>query len=426
MPVLPTYPGVYIEEIPSGVRTIIGVATSITAFIGRAKKGPHDQPVTIFSFGDYERSFGGLWNNSTMSFAVRDFFLNGGTQAVIVRVHKNAVPARIRIPTGFPPPNDELSLVALSPGTWGDSLSVKIDYKTKTPGDTSLFNITISEENGANEKFFNVSLNKTNSGYLPRVLDQGSTLMNVDKDTSGNYLLPNQRPVDTGTTAVTTQHPLASPPMSPPGSPPGSALTQSSDGDQITDNELYAGTNMQADKEGMYALENTDLFNLLCIPPYAASSSDIILAADDKPTDVTTALIAAADTYCITRRAVFLVDSHSTWNTLAKADTSFTTLNYPNLVSNYSTIFFPRLKEANSLMKNQIEEFVPCGAVAGIISRTDAQRGVWKSPAGLDASLKGVTQLSVPLTDDENGVLNKLGINCLRSFPVYGSLVWGS
>jgi phage tail sheath protein FI len=87
MPVTPTYPGVYIEEIPSGVRTITGVATSITAFIGRAQRGPVDEPVTINSFGDFERVFGGLWQKSKLGFAVRDFYLNGGSQAVIVRLY---------------------------------------------------------------------------------------------------------------------------------------------------------------------------------------------------------------------------------------------------------------------------------------------------------------------------------------------------
>jgi len=73
-----SYPGVYVEEIPSGVRTITGVATSVTAFIGRARKGPIDEAVDITSFADFERTFGGLWNDSSMSFAVRDFYLNGG------------------------------------------------------------------------------------------------------------------------------------------------------------------------------------------------------------------------------------------------------------------------------------------------------------------------------------------------------------
>ena len=69
MPVQPTYPGVYIEELPSGVRTITGVATSITGFIGKALRGPADQPVTITSFADYERTFGGLHRDMTLSYA---------------------------------------------------------------------------------------------------------------------------------------------------------------------------------------------------------------------------------------------------------------------------------------------------------------------------------------------------------------------
>ena len=86
MPVAPTYPGVYVEEIPSGVRTITGVATSITAFIGRALRGPTNEAITINSYADFERIFGGLWNDSRLGFAVRDFYLNGGSQAIVVRL----------------------------------------------------------------------------------------------------------------------------------------------------------------------------------------------------------------------------------------------------------------------------------------------------------------------------------------------------
>src|SRR4051812_38534256 len=90
MPVQVSYPGVYIEEIPSGVHTIIGVATSITAFIGRARSGPVNDPVIINGLGDFERRFGGLGVDYPMSYAVRDFFLNGGAQAVIVRLFHGA------------------------------------------------------------------------------------------------------------------------------------------------------------------------------------------------------------------------------------------------------------------------------------------------------------------------------------------------
>ena len=98
MPVTTTYPGVYIEEIPSGVRTIVGVATAITAFIGRALKGKVNEPIRIQSFADFERTFGGLWGKSTMSYSVQHYFLNGGSDAVIVRVVNGATQATISLP----------------------------------------------------------------------------------------------------------------------------------------------------------------------------------------------------------------------------------------------------------------------------------------------------------------------------------------
>ena len=85
MPIAPTYPGVYIEEVPSGVRTITGVATSITAFVGFAARGTLNEPKLVQSFAEYERSFGGLSALSTMSYAVFQFFQNGGRDALIVR-----------------------------------------------------------------------------------------------------------------------------------------------------------------------------------------------------------------------------------------------------------------------------------------------------------------------------------------------------
>ena len=95
MAVALSYPGVYIEELPSGVHAIAGVATSITAFIGRALRGPTDQPVMVESFGDFTRSYGGLWIDATLGYAVQQFFLNGGNQALIVRAHNGATAAHL-------------------------------------------------------------------------------------------------------------------------------------------------------------------------------------------------------------------------------------------------------------------------------------------------------------------------------------------
>jgi phage tail sheath protein FI len=123
---------------------------------------------------------------------------------------------------------------------------------------------------------------------------------------------------------------------------------------------------------------------------------------------------------------MMIVDPPSAWGDKTEARDGFTDPNSTIPRSRNAALFFPRLVQSNPLHDNQMEPFAPCGAVAGIFARTDTQRGVWKAPAGLDATLKGVPQLSVPLTDEENGELNPLGLNCLRAFPIAGRVVWGS
>jgi phage tail sheath protein FI len=91
-----------------------------------------------------------------------------------------------------------------------------------------------------------------------------------------------------------------------------------------------------------------------------------------------------------------------------------------------AALYFPRFRAADPLRENRLSVFAPCGAVAGIYARTDAQRGIWKAPAGLDASVSGAAQLVATLTDGENGQLNPRAINCLRSFPAFGRVVWGA
>jgi phage tail sheath protein FI len=91
-----------------------------------------------------------------------------------------------------------------------------------------------------------------------------------------------------------------------------------------------------------------------------------------------------------------------------------------------TAVYFPRVLQPNPLQEGRLGDFAPCGVIAGIIARTDANRGVWKAPAGLDATLRGVSALAVKLTDGDSGQLNPIGANCLRSFPVNGRVVWGS
>ena len=182
--------------------------------------------------------------------------------------------------------------------------------------------------------------------------------------------------------------------------------------DGLTLNQAnFIGTGKEGDKQGLYALENADLFNILCLPPYLAIG------------DVDQPLVAVAGAYCEKRRAMLLVDPPSGWTSKDAAKSGIAAL---GTNSKNAALIFPRLRQPNPLRDNQQEDFAPCGAVAGVFARTDTQRGVWKAPAGLDAVLVGVPQLSVPLTDPENGELNPLGINCLRSMPPGLRVVWGA
>jgi len=125
---------------------------------------------------------------------------------------------------------------------------------------------------------------------------------------------------------------------------------------------------------------------------------------------------------------MLVLDPPSGWTSKATAvkQVSDPNTDFVGTTSKNSALFFPRVNEANPLHDNQLETFAPCGAVAGVFARTDGQRGVWKAPAGQDAVLVGVPELSVSLTDAENGELNPLGVNCLRAFPIVGRVVWGA
>ena len=402
MPIVTTYPGVYIEEIPSGVRTIIGVSTSITAFVGRALKGPTNEPVIIHSFGDYERIFGGLWIHSTMSYAVQQYFLNGGTDGAIVRLTKDAVRAEFELP----PESGSLKLLleAKSEGAWGSNLQISIDHDTRDLMENEveklgekIFNIAIELVNSADKKqilskeaFLNVTLDPDDSRFIGKILSQESNLVQIpDPYMGGSTSFPSIRPAET------------SDPILP--------STAGSDGNELT-HEEYEGS--ENDKTGIYALKKTDIFNIMCIPPFTPIQ------------DVASSTWAAALTLCKEKRAFLLIDPPIDWTSkeAAKENVDYLRGAFPD----HAAIYFPRIKMADPLKENRLEEFVPCGVVAGIYARIDAQRGIWKAPAGTDTAMAGVQELKIRLTDGENGELNPLGINCLRNFPVVNNIVWGA
>src|SRR5215475_10671686 len=146
MPIQPTYPGVYIQEIPSGVRTITGVSTSIAAFFGRTQKGPINKAVRCLSYSDFLREFGGGHSSSELGSSVNQFFGNGGTDCYIVRLAHNAKKADIALRNlaGVA----VLRVMAKDAGTWGNNVRLVVDYNTTNPDETFNFYVT-QEEGGA-------------------------------------------------------------------------------------------------------------------------------------------------------------------------------------------------------------------------------------------------------------------------------------
>jgi uncharacterized protein len=647
MPVAPTYPGVYIEEIPSGVHTITGVSTSITAFIGYTARGTVDDPVHVFSFADFERAFGGLAVDSPLSYCVKHFFQNGGSEAYVVRVAQNAVAASVTLcnTAGV----KALEVTASSAGTWGNSLKIDVDYDTTNP--SSLFNVRVSEfviQDGQpvqarTEVFRNLSLNSFDPAFAVAAINAGSSLIAVARPSAivftkagtslsdtliladatpmpagyrfaytlngqgpfeatvaiptppggaaltdalnaliadisgqinatqtpgvtgkivgGNRLefeaktdlfhLPERssihflnasassvtarlklgvlnggtetdgaaemRPAQNGTTGSATL-PFAPPavgslkfdirlgaaaapltavftldiwgapttvppptslddvvsqinaamagavPVQPflagavaqrigstvrilpgPGDPnisflltgtaavllgltaatarnvsryaPGVGLTALAQVAGVPGNNGTAPgpndiTGSEAAKTGLYALEDVDIFNLLVIPDAAIGAGLI-------------AVLTEAIAYCTRRRAFMIVDAPEAIVSFAQAQAWIGGAASP-LRSRNAAIYFPRLREPDSLMNGAVRSFAAAGALAGLYARTDAERGVWKAPAGTSANIVGATGLSYTLTDKENGTLNPLGLNCLRTFPVYGTVSWGA
>jgi phage tail sheath protein FI len=521
MPVNPTYPGVYIEEVPSGVRTITGVATSITAFIGRTLRGPVDEPITINGYADFERVFGGLWTGSTLGYAVRDFYMNGGSQAIVVRlfsptegdqakaqtaadgvavaaagadgntaagaartaadaikndatksqaekdaaeavakaaedIAKAAVAggdatggpaaavtqaatnaAKTAVPvTSTPVDVAGLTLEAAYPGSWGEYLRLIVDVNVSQEYADSVglakdkfFNLEIIDAgpNGRSERFNNLTF-EDKDYRIDRVLEAESRLVRW-RGTAPSGSLPapivaahaapkeedkiiydDVLKAERALSAKILDDPITDHPAEKKAVADAKAKLETSDGNHL-DKTSFTGPGMQAAKQGLYALENADLFNILSIPPYLTTGN------------VDPALVAAAAVYCEERRAMLLVDPPKAWDDKDKAKQNVGNL---GTRSKNAALYFPRLCQPDPLRNDRIDQFVPSGAVAGIFARTDRERGVWKAPAGLDATLVGVPEVSVPLTDAQNGELNPLGVNCLRARPAAGNVVWGA
>ena len=411
-----TYPGVYIQEISSGVHTITGVATSIAAFIGWANTGPTDRAVLVQSWTDFQDQFGGLTSNSGtpnyLGYAVNQFFGNGGSQAYIVRLVANsavvaanatdtlAVKASVPIPGGGG--TTAFTATAIDEGQWANTVyGVRI---VQNPSDATRFSLVVvytptGGQEATVESFPNLSINAGDP--------QGRGVASVVNDPgTGSQIIR--------ISSVSTNQPTPNPLTIPAGTGPyelgvGTGSVSGVDGTVLVAGAADFHTALNSDGTGtggVHLLDTVPIFNLLCVPG-----------------ETNATVIGNLQAYCQSERAFYIVDCKQadTFTSLQAGPTGITGAAAIN-----SAFYFPWLNAPDPLQQGRINQFPPCGFVAGLYSATDASRGVWKAPAGIDASLTGESGPSVPLTDLQNGTLNVQGINCIRNFPVYGDVIWGA
>jgi phage tail sheath protein FI len=532
MPPVLNYPGVYIEELPSGVQTITGVATSITAFVGWAPQGSTTEAVSVLSWMDYQREFGGLDSRSYLGYAVNHFFNNGGQQAYVVRLVSGAITtgtatgtagavtlnvsgvqltftakevgawsngygiqispgsggsgdfnvAIVYAPSGSglvtveshnnltiatvdsmtsayvtvassasltaPPANGTYMLsggsdgngvhapgaasssvtvfapnsttagftfTAQNPGAWGNLLAISATPQAGDPTNTR-FSLNVLQVNPDGsvtvvENYNNLSVTTTDPMYVVPVLNTDSGYISVAAVGTPSQALNQAAPAPT---ISQTTAPLGGAILT--GGYDGVVLDPTADGASggLFMTALDAGV---SGSTGVHLLDRVDIFNLLCVPGESESAT-----------------ISSLQAYCNSKRAFYIVDppqsvglSPTTVQNLAQSGPAGNDSgNLTGANSMNSAYYFPWVQAPDPLLNGRQRLFPPCGFVAGLYAATDANRGVWKAPAGIDAGLTGESGLQYVLTDAENGALNVLAVNCLRHFNVYGDVVWGA
>lgn len=526
-------PGVYVFEKSSGVHTITGVATSITAFIGNAPGGPVNQATRVLSFADYERAFGGLSSDSLMGYSVQHFFLNGGSDAWIVRVAGQGITAdAIDIPATDTSKKIFHASVP-NPGASGRVTSIFIEREKDDAGqDLSTFKLAVvnspkppstgttpalpppnAPKDAIVETYTGLAVGKTDAHYIVKEVNAKSKLIKIeslpdatdtllpantannhgaitsdtiadsdikklphDKDTTNPKPAKSFRITLDNTTPYTVTLPLtffkslddaasgiqAGVRALKKGDPAfdgftctvssgklilasgsygnlSSVLVEELTGDTLASDlklagkqfvaaqglaltgasngvaagagttgefEMYIGS--RANFEGIYALDKVDLVNLICLPGV-----------------VDTKILSFVDAYCLERRSFMLVDApeNQTPNQMFNAITSTA---FGALKTDHGAIYYPRPQLPDPLDNGNLRTFPACGVIAGLYARIDGSRGVWKAPAGTEATLAGVLGFEYMLNDGENGVLNSQGVDCLRFFPTYGFVSWGA
>ncbi len=358
---------------------ITRVSTAIAAFVGRTLKGPVNQPVLVSNYAEFQQHFGGLWQPSTLSYAMEQFFENGGRTAYVVRVVNGARPPTLTLPSSAGP----LQLVGLNPGS-REYLRASVDYDGIAESEPDRFNLVVQRVRAAgselieDQEIFRRVSNSPESGRLVSDVLTESRLVRV----CGS--LPAQRPDRSSGASA--------------GAAIGYALSKpdGDDGAPLTDYDVIGSA---IDRTGMFALGSVPSFNFLCIPPLAREQ------------DVGSSTLLVAARLCRERQAMLLVDPPMNW--ISPRNALDALRNWP-FRSDSAVMYFPRV-QAFDRLRGRVETFASCGAAAGMIARSDEVWPVWAAAEADDAVLRPGLRQAVPVSEADRTRLTQAGINVLAS-----------
>lgn len=430
MSVVPTYPGIYIEEIPSSVHTIVAAPTNIAVFVGYShpfKTAAFNTAVLCFGFTDYQAAFGGFFSGALFSpnptadpndffgslpLAVSQFFLNGGTECYVVGLQ--AEPAGPLTPGGM-----NLSGIAFTAREPTDStLNMSV---TITPKPTAPISVTSPPSSPPSSPPAQVT-----SCYADITITYVSFNQSAGVNSSSGAVVEVYRKVnyaDIATTIGTAANPVSN------------LVTVSQPATTSPPSMFTGGTGMMGSMSPLSpALSITNAFNTV----FAQDSSlDTVPVFNLMvlPGVVSNIILSEALRFCELKRAFLIIDPPQ-YSGITASATATPPISY---IGDYArngdeaplapnaAIYFPYL-QSNDPESGDAIEIPPAPTVAGIFAQTDLSRGVWKAPAGLATTILGTTG---PVTrglmsDARQGLLNPIGINCLRAFPNIGTVVFGA
>jgi uncharacterized protein len=393
---MPTYltPGVYVEEVPSTSKPIEGVGTSIAAFVGLAPGGPVNTPMRISNWTQFAKLFGDpnepdngpFMEGAYLAHSVYGFFQNGGGLCWVVRV--GAGDSNGSRPVAALPAAADKSIEAFKAEALPEvdgSVRVEISEEPSAgEGAEPTYRLVVDAGTGGREEYDGLTLKKGRSNIATKV-NAASKFIKITEAAG----LPDARPA-TGTYTLST----------PPAAP------------EKLDASDFEGD--VARRKGMGGLAAVDEVTMVCMPDAMTLGTD---GDDVALRDLQGKMIAhcegAGDRMAI-------LDAPPNMLPQEILEWRMNTAGYD---SKFATLYYPWI-EVMDPISNQPMLVPPSGHVAGVWCRTDANRGVHKAPA--NEVVMGVNGLGFQVTQGEQGGLNKVGINCIRSFPGRGIRIWGA